>query len=113
MTLCAPVVIKSLQGKEYEYAGYIGMVEYSIARYYYEVDRKITDKDAVAALKNLTKNCSRPISFFNRGLEKEIIKSLIEVLEEKPIIVHELNLVSCHRWKVLSVILNDLHKYHS
>ena len=38
--------IKSLQGKEYEYAGYIGMVEYSIARYYYEVDRKITDKDA-------------------------------------------------------------------
>ncbi len=22
-------------------------------------------------------------------------------------------LVSCHRWKVLSVILNDLHKYHS
>lgn len=94
--------IKSLQGKEYEYAGYIGMVEYSIARYYYEVDRKITDKDAVAALKNLRKNCSRPISFFNRGLEKEIIKSLIEVLEEKQITVHELNLVIDYVLEVIS-----------
>lgn len=85
--------IKSLQGREYEYAEYIGMVEYSIARYFYEVDRKITDRDAASALKNIRKNCSKSISFFNRDLEKEIIRSLIEVFEEKPLTSHELKLV--------------------
>jgi hypothetical protein len=85
--------IKSLHGREYEYAEYIGMVEYSIARHFYETDRKIMDKDAASALKNIRKNCSRNISFFNRDLEKEIIRSLIEVLEEKPLTGHEFKLV--------------------
>ncbi|WP_410507417.1 hypothetical protein RSJ42_11405 [Methanosarcina hadiensis] len=85
--------IKSLQGREYEYAEYIGMLEYSIARYFYKSDRKITDRDAVSALKNIRKNCRRSIPFFNRDLEKEIIRSLIEVLEEKPVTSHELKLV--------------------
>ncbi len=85
--------IKSLHGMEYEYAEYIGMVEYSIARYFYESDRKTTDKDAASALKNIRINCSKSISFFNRELEKEIIRSLIEVLEEKPVTSHELKLV--------------------
>lgn len=85
--------IKSLQGKEYKYAEYIGMLEYSIARHFYEADRKITDRDATSALKNIRKNCSRSISFFNRSLEKKIIRSLIEILEEKPVTRHELKLV--------------------
>ncbi|AKB67365.1 hypothetical protein [Methanosarcina mazei] len=85
--------IKSLHGREYEYAEYIGMVEYSIARHFYETDRKITDRDAASALKNIRINCSRNISFFNRDLEKEIIRSLIEVLEDKPVTGHEFKLV--------------------
>jgi len=85
--------INSLHGREYEYAEYIGMVEYSIARHFNEADRKITDRDAASALKNIRKNCSRNISFFNRDLEKEIIRSLIEVLEEKPVTGHEFKLV--------------------
>jgi hypothetical protein len=84
--------IKSLQGREYEYAGHIGMLEYSIARYYYETDRKITDRDAASALKNIRKNCNKGISFFSRDLEKEIIENLIEVLEEKPLTAHEFKL---------------------
>ena len=42
--------MKSLQGMEYEYSDYLATIEYSIARYFYENDRKIKDKDAVAAL---------------------------------------------------------------
>ena len=37
------MIIKSLQGKEYEYSDYLGTIEYSIARYFYENDRKIKD----------------------------------------------------------------------
>lgn len=85
--------IKNMQGREYEYAEYIGMLEYSIARYFYEADRKITDRDATSALKNIRKNCNKSFSFFNRDLEKEIIRSLMEVLEEKPVTSHELKLV--------------------
>jgi hypothetical protein len=95
--------IKSLQGKEYEYAEYIGTVEYSIARYFYETDREITDRYAASALKDIKKNCSKSISFFSRDLEKEIIRSLIEVLEEKPVTRHELELVIDY---VLEVIDN-------
>lgn len=85
--------IKSLQGREYEYAEYIGMLEYSIARHFYKSDRKITDRDTISALKNIRKNCRKGISFFSRDLEKEIIRSLVEVLEEKPVTSHELKLV--------------------
>ncbi|WP_440947392.1 hypothetical protein ACSAZL_03700 [Methanosarcina sp. T3] len=95
--------IKSLQGREYEYAEYIGIVEYSIARYFCEADRKIKDKDAVSALKNIRKNFNKDISFFKLGLEREIVKNLIEVLEEKPISHHELKLVIDY---VLDVIEN-------
>ncbi len=95
--------IKSLQGKEYEYAEHIGTVEYSIARYYYEADREITDRDIASALKDIRKDCSKSIYLFNKGLEKEIIRSLIEVLEEKPVSRHELKLVIDY---VLEVIDN-------
>jgi hypothetical protein len=85
--------IKSLQGKEYEYSDYVGTIEYSIARYFCEDDRKIKDKDAVSALKNIRENCDKNISFFKRDLEKEIIENLIELLEVEPLTHHEFKLV--------------------
>ena len=85
--------IKSLLGREYEYAEHIGIAEYSIARHFCEADRKIKDVDAVSALKNIRKNCNKDVSFFKQGLEKEIVKNLIELLEEKPVTYHELKLV--------------------
>ena len=95
--------IKSLQGREYEYAEHIGIAEYSIARHFYEADRKIKDKDAVSALKNIKKNSNKNISFFKEGLEKEIVNNLIELLEEKPVTLHELKLVIDY---VLEIINN-------
>jgi hypothetical protein len=95
--------IKNLQGKEYEYADYLGTVEYSIAKYFYEDDRKIKDKDAVSALENLRKNYDKNISFFKLNLENEIIENLIEILEENPITHQEFNLVTDY---VLEVIDN-------
>jgi len=95
--------IKSLQGKEYEYSDYMGTIEYSIARYFYENDRKIKDKDAVSALKNIRENCDKNISFFKRDLEKEILENLIELLEGEPITPHEFKLIIDY---VLEVIDN-------
>lgn len=85
--------INSLQGREYEYSDYLGTIEYSIVRYFYEDDRKIKDEDAVSALKNIRKNCEKNISFFKRDLEKEIIENLIELLEGEPISHHEFKLM--------------------
>lgn len=95
--------IKSLQGEEYEYSDYLGTIEYSIARYFYEDDRQIKDKDALSALKNIRKNCDKDISFFKHDLEKEITENLIELLEEEPITHHEFKLVIDY---VLEVIDN-------
>ena len=95
--------IKSLQGEEYEYSDYLGTIEYSIARHFYEDDRQIKDKDALSALKNIRKNCDKDISFFKHDLEKEITENLIELLEEEPITHHEFKLVIDY---VLEVIDN-------
>jgi hypothetical protein len=95
--------IENLQGKEYEYSDYLGTIEYSIARYFYEYDTKLTDKDAVSALKNILKNCDKNTSFFNQDLEKEILENLQELLEEEPITHHEFILVIDY---VLEVIDN-------
>lgn len=95
--------INSLQGREYEYSDYLGTIEYSIARYFYEDDRKIKDEDAISALKNIRKNGDRNISFFKRDLEKEIIENLIELLEGEPISHHEFKLMIDY---VLEVIDN-------
>ncbi|RXA20843.1 hypothetical protein EQO05_03720 [Methanosarcina sp. MSH10X1] len=95
--------IKSLQGNEYEYSVYLGTIEYSIARYFYENDLKIRDKDAVAALNNIKKNYDKEISFFKQDLEIEIIEDLIELLEEEPISHHEFKLAIDY---VLEVIDN-------
>ena len=84
--------MKSLQGKEYKYSDYLGTIEYSIARYFYENDRKIKDKDAVAALNNIKNNYDKKISFFKQDLEIEIIENLIELLDDEPISHHEFKL---------------------
>ena len=84
-------------------ADYLGTIEYSIARHFYEDDRQIKDKDAVSALKNIRKNCDKNISFFKHDLEKEIIETLIELLEGEPITHHEFKLVIDY---VLEVIDN-------
>jgi len=84
--------MKSLQGKEYEYSNYLGTIEYSIARYFYEENREIKDKDAVSALKNIRNNCNEKTSFFKQDLETEIIENLIELLKSEPISHHEFEL---------------------
>lgn len=95
--------MKSLQGKEYEYSDYLGTIEYTIASYFYENDRKIKDKDAVAALNNIKNNYDKKISFFKQDLEIEIIENLLELLEDEPISYHEFKLAIDY---VLEVIDN-------
>ncbi|MDM7918814.1 MAG: hypothetical protein QUS12_06565, partial [Methanosarcina sp.] len=85
--------IKSIYNKEYEYSEYLSEIEYSIADYYYNANRKVTDKDVIRALKNIKKNRDKPVSFFENPLEKEIVKSLVEPLEENPLYDHEFTLV--------------------
>ena len=85
--------IKSIYENEYEYSEYLSEIEFSIADYYYNENRKVTDKDIIRALKNIKQNRDKPISFFEKALEKEIVKSLVEPLEESPLTDHELTLV--------------------
>ena len=56
--------IKSLQGEEYEYSDYLGTIEYSIARRFYEDDRKIKDKDAVVSIEEYQKKLRQKYLFF-------------------------------------------------
>ncbi|MDD3246431.1 MAG: hypothetical protein PHF18_06210 [Methanosarcina sp.] len=85
--------IESLECREPEYIMYLGAVEYSIALYYYEGDRKIEDKDVILALENIKLNYELDLSFFSRDLEIQIINYLIGALSEKPITHHEFRLV--------------------
>ncbi|WP_410507420.1 hypothetical protein RSJ42_11435 [Methanosarcina hadiensis] len=85
--------IKSIYNKEYEYSEYLSEIEFSIADYYYNANRRVTDKDVIRALKNIKENRDKPISFFEKSLEKEIVKSLVEPLEENLLYDHEFTLV--------------------
>jgi hypothetical protein len=85
--------IKSIYNKEYEYSEYLSEIEFSIADYYYNANRKVTDKDVIKALKNIKENRDKPISFFEKPLEKEIVKSLVEPLEANLLYDHEFTLV--------------------
>ena len=85
--------IKSIYENEYEYSEYLSEIEFSIAEYYYEENRKVKDKDVIGALKNIKQNRDKPISFFEKALEKELVESLIEPLEENPLTDHEFTLV--------------------
>jgi hypothetical protein len=85
--------IKSIYENEYEYSEYLSEIEFSIAEYYYNESRKVTDKDVIKALKNIKQNRDKPISFFEKALEKEIVNSLVEPLEESTLTDHEFTLV--------------------
>ena len=85
--------IKSIYENEYEYSEYLSEIEFSVADYYYNENRKVTDKDIIKALNNIKQNRDKPISFFEKALEKEIVKSLVEPLEESPLTDHEFTLV--------------------
>ena len=85
--------IKSIYEKEYEYSEYLSEIEFSIADYYYNANRKVTDKDVIRALKTIKENRDKPISFFEKALEKEIVKSLVEPLEDNLLYDHEFTLV--------------------
>ena len=85
--------IESLEFKEPEYIMYLGAIEYSVALYYYEDDRKIKDKDVIVALENIKLNYESDLSFFSRDLEIQIIDYLIGSLSEEPITHHEFRLV--------------------
>jgi hypothetical protein len=85
--------IKSIYENEYEYREYLSEIEFSIVRYYYEENRKVKDKDVISALKNIKLNCDKPLTFFQKDLEREIVENLIEPLEEKPLTNHEFTLV--------------------
>jgi len=85
--------IESLEFKEPEYMMYLGAIEYSVALYYYEDDRKITDKDVRLALKNIKLNYESDLSFFSGDLEIQIIDYLIGSLREETITHHEFRLV--------------------
>lgn len=86
-------LIKSIYENEYEYSEYLSEIEFSIARHYYEENRKVKDKDVISALKDIKQNRDKPISFFEKALEKEIVESLIGPLEESPLTNHEFTLV--------------------
>ena len=90
-----PVVkkIKSIYEREYEYSMYLSEIEFAIAEYYYKENRNLKDKDVISALKNIKQNRDKPISFFKKDLEINIIESLIEPLEEYPLTDHEFTLV--------------------
>ncbi|MCC4766510.1 hypothetical protein FXW07_07745 [Methanosarcina sp. DH1] len=85
--------LKSIYTNEYEYSEYLSEIEFSIAEYYHNENRKVTDKDFIKALKNIKLNRNKPISFFERPLEKKIADSLVEPLEESPLTDHEFTLV--------------------
>jgi hypothetical protein len=85
--------IKSIYEKEFEYSDYLSEIEITITAHYYEENRNLKDKDVISTLKNIKQNRDKPISFFKKNLEREIIGSLIEALEENPLTDHEFTLV--------------------
>jgi len=85
--------LESLLGEEHKYIDYLISIEYSIAHYYHEVDRKIKDKDVILLLKNIKNNCGKNVSFFEHPLELSIVRNLLEIFYQKPITHHEFKLV--------------------
>lgn len=85
--------IKSIYEREYEYSMYLSEIEFAIAEYYYHENRSLKDKDLISILKNIKQNRDKPVSFFKKDLELNIVDSLIEPLEEFPLTDHEFTLV--------------------
>ncbi|MDD3043402.1 MAG: hypothetical protein PHV51_07355 [Methanosarcinaceae archaeon] len=85
--------LKSLFNLEYEYSEYLGTIEYTIANYYYDINRKLLDKEVISALKNIKQNYDKDIAFFKNDLENVIVEDLLEILEDSPLTHHEFKLV--------------------
>ena len=85
--------IKSLYHSEQEYSVWMATIEYTIANYYYNTNKKLRDKNVISALKNIKKNYEKDISFFKSELEKAIVENLLKTLEEFPLTHHEFKLV--------------------
>ena len=84
--------IKSLFQKEEEYNIYFYTIEYEIATYFLK-NRNIKEKDIIRILKDIKKNYMQDLDFFQNKLEKEIVRKLSLVLQEKRITHHEFRLV--------------------
>ncbi|MCG2718860.1 MAG: hypothetical protein L6408_08530 [Nanoarchaeota archaeon] len=84
--------IKSLFKKEEKYNGFLGAIEYTIAEHFI-TNWKIKDKDIVKTIKNIKRNYTKDLDFFQNEFEKDIMKKLSYVLQEQRITHHELILV--------------------
>jgi hypothetical protein len=85
--------LESLLDEEYKYIDYLKSIEYSIAYYYHNIDRKIEDKDIILLLKNIKKSYDKNISSFEHPLELLIVRNLVEHLYKKQITRQEFKLV--------------------
>lgn len=84
--------LESLEDKEEEYSQYLGTFEYTIAYYYYERDKKITDREIIKLLTDIKYNLDKKLNYFTHPLGSELIANLVEVIEDEPITVHEFKL---------------------
>jgi hypothetical protein len=84
--------IKTLFNREGDYENYLGEIEFTIANCFLE-NRKLKDNDVKNIIKNIKKNYTKTIDFFENELEKEIMLKLSIVLQEESITHHELNLI--------------------
>ncbi|ABE51704.1 hypothetical protein [Methanococcoides burtonii] len=85
--------LKSIEGKEEEYSMFLGTFEFTIAHYYHDNDKKITDKEVVNLLKDIKANLDKKMNYFQHLLGALLIDNLIEIFDEENITVHEFNLV--------------------
>ncbi|MEK6816767.1 MAG: hypothetical protein AABY09_04080, partial [Nanoarchaeota archaeon] len=87
--------LKNLEGMEMDYATYLFTVESAVMDNFLD-DRKLTDKDVIAAVEKIKKDYLNPLDSFDDGLEKDIMLELSSVLQGGSITHHELKLVLGH-----------------
>ncbi|WP_135605620.1 hypothetical protein [Methanococcoides sp. NM1] len=85
--------LESIEGKEDEYSMFLGTFEFTIAHYYHDNDKKITDKEVVNLLKDIKANLDKKMNYFQHLPGALLIENLIEIFDEENITVHEFNLV--------------------
>jgi hypothetical protein len=84
--------LESLFNVEEDYDAYLDAVEFPIAHYYCEKNRELKDDDVITVLLNIKNNYDKGIESFS-GLERDIIESLKDAINEEPITHHEFKLV--------------------
>ena len=85
--------MKSIYQKEFEYAEFLGPLEFFIANYgLYNTELK--DEDIVKALNNIRNNLDKDISFFSSDLEYNLMMTISVSLQiNRKITIHKLLLV--------------------